>query len=516
MHRSAGLSMTVIVAVASFGAGCRAPAVAAEEQAGVREPAVAGQFYPEERARLAAAVDGFMEDAVAADGNRPIAIVVPHAGYVYSGQVAADGWRQAAAQAYDTIVLLGTNHTSGDLRRVSVFPGSGLRTPLGVAPIDQALTAALLKDADTTVADASAHLREHSIEVHVPFVQRLFPKATVVAAIVPGGEGGLPARFGRTLGRVLANRRALIVASSDLSHYPSAGDAVAVDRRTLEAMATLDVGRFRAAADGQLTRGVKELVTCACGEAPVAAAMTAAVLLGATRGRVVSYANSGDLPVGEPDRVVGYGAVAFSAGPAGVDTSALVRPSPSPAQDLLPAGDRAVLLGLARRTITRYLQSGMLPLGRPLSAGVERSQGVFVTLRKKGELRGCIGQMTPSGPLRRLVGTMAYAAAFEDPRFSKVQAGEMKDIEIEISLLTPFREVPSASAILPGRDGVLLQKGRASAVFLPQVATEEGWGRDELLDNLCVKAGLARGCWQSGAKLSTFQAEIFKEGGPHR
>jgi AmmeMemoRadiSam system protein A len=134
-----------------------------------------------------------------------------------------------------------------------------------------------------------------------------------------------------------------------------------------------------------------------------------------------------------------------------------------------------------------------------------------VTLRKKGELRGCIGQLTPGGPLRRVVGAMALAAAFQDPRFPKVQPNELKDIEVEISVLTPFRKVSRADFIVPGRDGVVLQKGRSSAVFLPQVATEEHWGRDELLDNLCAKAGLSRGCWQEGATLSTFQAEVFKE-----
>jgi len=256
---------------------------------------------------------------------------------------------------------------------------------------------------------------------------------------------------------------------------------------------------------------VHELVTCACGEAPVEAAMAAAVALGATRARVISYANSGDLPVGEAERVVGYGAVAFTAGVRGADTSGLDRPAASSLDAPLPAADRKALLSLARATITRYLESGMLPLGRPTSPGVERSQGAFVTLRKKGALRGCIGQMNASGPLRRLVGAMAFAAAFEDPRFDKVRAAEMKDVEVEISLLTPFRDVPSAAAVVPGRDGVLLRKGNASAVFLPQVATEEHWGRDELLDNLCVKAGLAGGCWRSGARLATFQAEVFKE-----
>jgi MEMO1 family protein len=489
---------------------CRGPLVSALGQAGVREPAVAGQFYPAGAAQLTAAVDGFLADAVAPTGSAPIAIVVPHAGYVYSGQIAADAWKQAAPHAYDTIVLLGTNHTSASLRRVGVLPGQGLRTPLGIVPIDQALIGALLKDPDIVV-DAAAHAREHSIEVQLPFVQRLFPKASVVAAIVPTADRALPARFGKTLARLLAGRRALIVASSDLSHYPSASNASAVDRRTLEAMATLDVDRFRAAAEGQLTRGINELVTCACGEAPIEAAMAAAVALGAVNARVVSYTNSGDLPVGEPDRVVGYGSVVFSSGMHAADTAALDRPAPTPVDSPLGAADRKSLLSLARATITRFLAGGMLPLARASTPGLERSQGLFVTLRKKGALRGCIGQMTPAGPVRRLTQAMAFAAAFEDTRFEKVRAAEMKDIEIEISLLTPFREVPSATAIVPGRDGVLLRKGSASAVFLPQVATEEHWGRDELLDNLCVKAGLAGGCWRSGARLSTFQAEVFKE-----
>jgi AmmeMemoRadiSam system protein B/AmmeMemoRadiSam system protein A len=483
--------------------------VAAHSNGTVRPPAVAGSFYPAGAAQLAAAVDGFVQDAIPPDPAPPIAMIVPHAGYLYSGQIAADGWRQASTTGYDTVVLLGTNHTTADLRRVAVYAGTGLRTPLGVVPIDEALTAAILNEPDTA-SDPAPHAREHSIEVHLPFVQRLFPKAAVVAAIVPAVEG-VPVRFGRALGRLLAGKRALVVASSDLSHYPSARDASAVDRRTLEAAATLDVARFRAATEGQLVRGVSELVTCACGEAPIVAAMSAASALGATRTRVVSYANSGDLPVGDPDRVVGYGAVVFSAGTGGADTSALDRPAPSSPATPLPHADRRTLLALARGTITRYLEGGVLPLGRAASPGVERSQGAFVTLRKKGELRGCVGRMAPAGPLRRVVGAMAFAAAFQDPRFPKVQLGEMKDVEIEISLLTPFRDVASPSAIVPGRDGVLLQKGRSSAVFLPQVATEAGWGLEEMLANLCAKADLPRGCWQSGARLSTFQAEVFRE-----
>ncbi len=510
MKRTAPAILVFALVLAAGSAGRED--VAAAQSGGVREPILAGQFYPEDPAQLNAAVRAFLDDAVTAEGAAPpIAIVAPHAGYLYSGQVAADAWRQTAAGSYDTVVILGTNHTTADLRRVALYPGAGFRTPLGIVPVDEALTAALVEEGEA-VADAGPHAREHSVEVQLPFLQRLFPKARLVAAIVPAGDAALPVRFGRALARRLHGRRVLVVASSDLSHYPSARDAVAVDRRTLEAMASLDPDRLRSVTAGQSDGRVRELVTCACGEAPVAAAMAAASALGATRARVVSYANSGDLPVGDPEKVVGYGAVAYSAGIRGADTAALDRPQPSSAGAPLPAADRRALLTLARRTIAVYLESGMLPMGRPSSPGLERNQGAFVTLRKKGALRGCIGQMTPAGPLRRVVGAMAFAAAFQDPRFSRVSATELKDLDIEVSILTPFREVPSPLAVVPGRDGVLLRKGSASAVYLPQVATEEGWGREQLLDNLCAKAGLDRGCWQGpGARLSTFQAEVFAE-----
>jgi len=202
----------------------------------------------------------------------------------------------------------------------------------------------------------------------------------------------------------------------------------------------------------------------------------------------------------------------FSAGEPGADT-AVVAPHAAAAVALPPTpADKKRMLALARETIRRSLDTGMVPLARGFSPSLERPQGVFVTLRRRGALRGCIGQMTPDRPLRVLVGSMALAAAFEDPRFEKVKPGELKDLDVEISVLTPFKEVAGPQAIVVGRDGVLLQRGGRSAVFLPQVATEEHWTRDEMLDNLCLKGGMTAGCWRSGARLSTFQADVFKEG----
>jgi len=493
-----------------LGAGCVSTHAAREPAQGVREPAVAGQFYPDDSKALAAALDAYSKDAVAPSGQRPVALIAPHAGYIFSGQIAADAWNQAAGHAYDTIVLLGTNHSGLNTRRVAVFPEGGLRTPLGVVAVDAGLVQSLLSACGECAADAGPHEREHSIEVQLPFLQRLFPSAKVVAAVVGPEDPMLPERFGRALAGVLRGRRALVVASSDLSHYPPASDAAGVDRRTLEAIASMDADRLRNGSVQSEARGIRDLATRACGEAPIRAAIAAAKALGATRGHVVSYANSGDVAVGEPARVVGYGAVALTDGARGTDTSGLPGLQ-APVDAQLTQADRQRLLALARETIRRYLETGTVPLGRGFSIAAERHQGLFVTLNKRGHLRGCIGQMQPNGPIRRLVPAMALAAAFQDQRFDKVKASELKDIEIEISLLTPFMAVPSPGSVVPGRDGVVLQKSGRSAVFLPQVATEQGWTRNELLDNLCVKAGLEAGCWTSGAKLSTFQAAVFKE-----
>jgi len=502
------LKSAAIVALAASGlaAGMRPHAA----PAGIRPPAVAGQFYPADAAALRGAIDGFLRDAVPARVDGTVALVVPHAGYIYSGQIAADAFQQAAAMPVDTVVILGTNHTSGTFRRVSVYDGEGYRTPLGVARVDRDLAAALVKDGGA-VFDTSLHSREHSVEVQVPFVQHLFPGASIVPAVVGSSDPESCRRFGRAIAALSAGRRVLIVASSDLSHYPERRVAADVDRRTLETIAGMRADALAdmdTAAAATEARGVS---TCACGEGPIRVAIEAARALGALRGTVISYANSGDTAVGDPDRVVGYGSVAFSRGAAGADLRAL-QVVAADRSGALDAEDRKVLLRLVRETLTRFLRTNTVPLPRGGSVRLLRESGAFVTLKAHGQLRGCIGRIQPGGPLIQLVGALALESAFKDSRFTPVEAGELKDIEIEVSVLTPLVSVPGPDAVQPGRDGVLLRVGERSAVFLPQVATEQGWNRTELLDNLAQKAGLPRGAWRDKrAALLTFRADVFDE-----
>jgi MEMO1 family protein len=478
---------------------------------GVREPAVAGQFYPAAGPRLSAAIDAFLREAVPPRPERPLAILVPHAGYVYSGQIAADAFRQAGQYRYRTVVILGPNHSGSGAGRIAIAPGTAFRTPLGLASIDERFRADLMKEDPDCVVDAMAHASEHSIEVQVPFVQRVFPGAAIVPIVV--GDVGPEAaiRLGRALGRIARDREALIVASSDLSHYPSLSGAREVDRQVLVAVASLDVSRLAATTAEQMKRGVPGLATCACGENAIAAAMTAAVALGATRATVVSYANSGETLLGESSKVVGYGAVVMTAGERAseLNTPGAVRTVEAGVP--LESGDRDALLAIARAAIQRYLATDTVPLVRSENPRLQRSNGVFVTLRKRGDLRGCIGRLVPDAPLATLTGRMALESAFQDPRFDAVRADELNEITIEVSVLTTPRPVADAAAIVVGRDGVILEKLGRSAVFLPSVATEQGWTREQLLDNLSLKAGLPAASWRSGARLFVFQAEVFSE-----
>jgi len=477
----------------------------------VRPAAVAGQFYPADAGRLKLALQSFLEDALPDPVDSAVALVVPHASYLYSGQIAADAFRKVKGREYDVIVILGTNHTNAGFDRITVYPRGAYRTPLGDVPVDEAIAGALLAEDRDCQAIPEAQASEHSVEVQVPFVQTLFPAARIVPVVVGTPDPAMCARFGRALAKVLKDKRALIVASSDLSHYPAYEDARSVDRQTLEAIAKLDPAQLTERVNSLMERGIRNLDTAACGTAPILAAMTAARALGATHGIVVSYANSGDALAQDRSRVVGYGSVVLAAGAGAPDIKSLSPPPSPPPATPLRAEDKRLLLKMARQSLQRYLSTETIPLARNLPPRMQVPQGAFVTLKQRGNLRGCIGLLAGDFPLGLTTAWMAVQAGEFDSRFSPVSLRELPGLEIEISVMTPMKPIARPADIVIGRDGVVIQKNGRSAVFLPQVATEQGWGLSEMLDNLCLKAGLPSGSWKSGAQFRVFQAEVFSE-----
>ncbi|MCX7816697.1 MAG: AmmeMemoRadiSam system protein B [Syntrophales bacterium] len=476
----------------------------------IRPSAVDGRFYPGNKVTLKKTVEILLESAVKSPVKDPIAIVAPHAGYIYSGQIAADAFKQVAGKDYDTVIILGTNHTSATLKGIALYPGDGFETPLGTVWIDQELVHTLLENSPDCVMDSSAHAKEHSIEVQLPFIQVLFPNAKIVPLVIGRPSVELCSRFGTFLGELLKGKKVLIVASSDLSHYPTYDVARKVDSDVLNAIITLDPAVLDKTIREIQSRSIPGLQTTACGAAPIMVAQAAARTLGARGGYVVSYANSGDSPVGERHRVVGYGAVVFTREEK-KETWKDKKEIPSNGELPLTMEDKKALLSLARNTVTQFLNFQITPLVRGFSRAANQRRGVFVTFKKHGELRGCIGHMEPDAPLAWQVGAMSMQAAFNDPRFPPISANELKDTEIEISVLTPVKPVSGPQDIVVGRDGVLIRKKGRSAVFLPQVAVEQGWSREEMLNHLAMKAGLSPHDWREGCQIFTFQAIVFSE-----
>ena len=475
---------------------------------GTRPPAVAGQFYPSDPEKLELAIRQFIQESSAIPMEDPVAVLAPHAGYIYSGQICADAYRQVMNRSYDVFVILGVNHTVGDFHGISLADYEKYHTPLGDIPIDKTVTAELMANCSDCVANREVHSREHSIEVQIPFIQVLFPKATIVPIIIHPPDPDLCTRFGKILAGVLKNKKALIVISSDLSHYPDSADAFRADKKTLETVAGLDPKEIVSVMHDL---NAPNLDTRACGEAAILAGVTAAKILGATRAVIAGYANSGDMALGDRTRTVGYGAIAFAPGNAQVDAKALNRPKPPDIATPLQDSDKNTLLTFARKTIRQYLTTRTVPLARNFSPRLYFKQGAFVTLKKNGQLRGCIGNILPQDELGKAIGTVALQAALNDPRFRPVEANELKNLEIEISVLTPMQPIEDPKQIIVGRDGVLLIKEGKSAVFLPQVAPENNWTRTEMLNHLCIKARLQEGCWEKNAKLEIFQADVFSE-----
>jgi AmmeMemoRadiSam system protein A len=241
--------------------------------------------------------------------------------------------------------------------------------------------------------------------------------------------------------------------------------------------------------------GVQDLLTCACGEGPILVAMRVAEELGGDTISVLRYANSADVPEGTTGRVVGYGAVMFW----DYEPPAMTEER------------REELLGLARNTLEEYLESGETPSYRPEDPELLRYSSAFVTLTKEGELRGCIGHIRADAPLYAVVQQMAIAAATSDPRFPMMTVEELEEVEIEISVMSPFQRVVDFEEIEVGTHGLLLIMGGRQGLLLPQVPVEQGWDREEYLDNLCLKSGLPAECWGEDPTIYAFTAVVFGE-----
>ncbi|MCX6348636.1 MAG: AmmeMemoRadiSam system protein B, partial [Candidatus Aureabacteria bacterium] len=452
---------------------------------------------------------------------RIVAVIAPHAGYPYSGPIAAAAFRQIEGRKVSTVLLLGCSHRAA-FRGVAVYPGDGFRTPLGVVPVDTELAGWFQKQDPRFTAPREAHDQEHSLEVELPFLQKAIPGFKIVPLLIGEVDRGARERLGEVMAEALRNDPdALVVCSTDMTHYPPYQDANRIDRETLEAIRAMDMDKVLAITAQSARSSVPNLVCTLCGENAVLATMKAASLLGAKEGTLVDYANSGDAPIGDKSRVVGYGAVVFSlpavptpaAGPLHSPVAMEEKmPDKNKIEEGLSPAARKRLLTIAREALNAVLNGKPLPNTGADDAELQSRRGMFVTLTKYGDLRGCMGHFDQDVPLYELAARQAVVSATEDPRFPPVSPAELKDLAIEISVLSIPQKVASCNDIVVGTHGVILRKGFRGATFLPQVAPEQGWDRDEMLTQLSLKAGLSPDAWKEGASFQVYTAQVFGEG----
>ena len=471
----------------------------------IRQPAVAGGFYPADPQALSAMLD----DLLAHAAPRPVdgailAAVAPHAAYLYSGPVAAFTFAALRGRSYSRVVVIAPSHYAA-FGFSSVYDGDAYATPLGVVPIDKAFALQLTK-MDCAIQfsgkghESTAAGGEHAIEVELPWLQRVLGHFELVPIVMGDQRYESSRALGVALAALIAKRNngetlgdTLILASSDLSHYHCCADAEAMDRNTLRALQSWDYF--------SMARNFGERVWEACGGGPIVAAMIAAERMGANQAVALDYATSAHTS-GDRSRVVGYCADLFVKS---------ARPAAELPQFSLTDEEKAELLALARNSVESVVRQKELYTPEPSASDtLNREYGAFVTLTKAGALRGCVGYAAALKPLFVTVRDTASLAAVRDPRFPPVAPGELADLAYEISVLSPMRHVAEVEQIEVGRDGLLVKHGSHEGLLLPQVAREHHWDRQRFVEGTCVKAGLAPDGWKDDTTdIFRFTAVVF-------
>ncbi len=529
LMRSWGLATALVAALAA------APVTFGPEPskaARTRPSALAGSWYPDERARLVAAAQLLMRLSAVepSPAPRPAALVVPHAGWNYSGFAAGAAFRLLKPGTFDRVVVLAPSHHAS-FRGYALDDAAAYRTPIGDVPLCDGPLASLRGEEARVVAGANE--REHAVEVELPFLQAALGRFCLVPVLVGDTDEGLERAFAARLA-ALDDGRTLFVFTTDFAHYgprfdfqpfgavsPAVlGKVREMDDRGAALLARADAKGFRAY--------LRETGNTICGRHGLTTLLELLPRIApSAQGVVLAHYASGELPGTQDDSSVSYVALAFLREPPGETGPPLVAlprlvdaPPDTPA---LPVDEGAQLVRIARAALATHFFERE-DLSRALAAWPagperERRQGVFVTInrtdpdevRTQGRLRGCIGQPEPAFPLYYGTVQAALDAALRDPRFEPVTAAELPRLEVEVTVLSPRKPVASWRDIRLGTHGIVLEKGGRSALFLPQVAPEQGWTIEQTLTALAEKAGLPGDGWKDGASFSVFTGQVFKE-----
>ncbi|MDD4290004.1 MAG: AmmeMemoRadiSam system protein B [Patescibacteria group bacterium] len=455
-----------------------------EEQKNMEEkitrlPAVMGQFYPDDKNQLSKMLGEFFASSENKNISNIKALIVPHAGYIYSGQIASEAYKQIEKHKnIERVIVIGPSHheymTDFALSRADFW-----QTPIGNVELDKNTINKIEKFNEFSFND-NVLQEEHSIEVQIPFLQYILKNNWKLIPILAGQVNDNDIKNAAKNLNSIIDEKTLIVISSDLSHYYKKDEAKELDQKCIDSIKTL---KF----DNECE---------ACGEIGIKLLFELAELNN-WNGELMKYGDSGDI-TGDNSQVVGYMSAIF------VEENK---------NENYSQNDKKFLLDLARNTIDYAFKNSdkMMPIDEnSVPENLKEKRGVFVTLNKDEKLRGCIGYIEPIEKLYKAVQLNALSAAFEDTRFNPLSENELKDVKMEISVLTVPKET-SFENIKQNIDGVVLQNGKNGATYLPQV-WENIFDEDEFFGSLCQKAGLDWNCYRNKeTKFSTYQAEVFSE-----
>ena len=460
-----------------------------------QQPNAAGTFYPNDKTELLSLLNSLLDSVnlPPEDNINIFAIIAPHAGYGYSGKTAAYGYKTIQGKPYKTVIIIGPSHYY-HFSGISIYPEGSFQTPLGDIEIDKDFTSKLLSKDNDVFSEPRAFEKEHSIEVQLPFLQKTLTDFKIVPIVMGDCTLIMCEKFSSLLKEAIGGRKdVLVIASSDMYHGYDYTEAEKTDKLTLSHIENMDAsGLYYGIRDGKLQL---------CGGFPAVSTIMLAKELGYNKTKLLNYTNSA-LVTGRKIRgvwTVGYSCL-------------LIGNENKENTEMLNNAQEKKLLDIARQSIKTYLETGKKSEISETDPVLTKVMGAFVTLHKDGQLRGCIGNIIGRQPLYLTVKDMAVEAAVGDPRFEPLDLSELEDIEIEISVLTPPEKISSSEAIKLSIHGVVLQQGPYSAVFLPQVASETGWNKEEFLSHLAQKAGLSADAWKDkNTQFQVFEAIVFSE-----
>ncbi len=435
----------------------------------IREPVVAGQFYPTSPSQLNDMIRGMVDEE--AEKEEVIGLVSPHAGYPYSGPVA--GATISRIKFKDTFIIMGPNHT-GIGKPLSIMTEGTWKTPLGDVEIDSELARQILDTSSFLEEDPKAHQHEHSIEVQIPFLQYFKKDIKFVPIMLTYASGATYKEIGKELAQAIkeSGKEVVIIASSDMTHYEPQEVAKSKDTQAIEAILDLNAD--------ELLKRVEELNISMCGYAPTTALITAAKGLGATRAELVRYQTSGDV-IGDYSTVVGYAGILIK--------------------------EMSPLVKLAKQTVEAHVKGGdITQQPEKLTPEMKKKAGVFVSLHKLGQLRGCIGTFEPSKDnVAKEIIANAINSATRDPRFQPVAPNELKDLTYNVDVLTKPEPIESEDQLDPKKYGIIVEAGLRQGLLLPDL---EGVDSVDYQIDICrQKAGIMP---DEPIKLYRFEVKRYK------